>query len=137
MRDLDGDLRPHRLRVGQLVTILAMGPLAAQTLGDYGADVIKVEAPAGDPFRSTLPTRSPGMGHAFLQLNRNKRSLAINLKAPDAQAAFRRLLADADIFISNVRPAAMAGLSLDYESVRAINPKIIYCAAYGFSERGP
>ncbi len=119
------------------MTTLAMGPLAAQTLGDYGADVIKVESPAGDPFRSTLPTRSPGMGHVYLQLNRNKRSLAIDLKAPDAQAAFRRLLANVDIFMSNVRPAAMAGLSLDYESVRAINPGIIYCAAYGFSERGP
>jgi len=119
------------------MTTLAMGPLAAQTLGDYGADVIKVESPAGDPFRSTLPTRNPGMGHVFLQLNRNKRSLAINLKAPEAQAVFRRLIADADIFISNVRPAVMAGLSLDYESVRAVNPKVIYCAAYGFSERGP
>jgi crotonobetainyl-CoA:carnitine CoA-transferase CaiB-like acyl-CoA transferase len=119
------------------MTTLAMGPLATQTLGDYGADVIKVESPAGDPFRSTLPTRSPGMGHVFLQLNRNKRSLALDLKAEPAQAAFRRLLAGADIFVSNVRPASMAGLSLDYEAVRAVNPGIIYCAAYGFSERGP
>ncbi len=119
------------------MTSLAMGPLAAQTLGDYGADVIKIEPPAGDPFRNTLPTRHPGMGHVFLQLNRNKRSLCIDLKAPAAQAAFRRLVTGADIFMSNVRPASMAGLSLDYEAVRAINPGIIYCAAYGFSERGP
>ena len=119
------------------MTTLAMGPLAAQTLGDYGADVIKVESPAGDPFRSTLPTRSPGMGSVFLQLNRNKRSLALDLKAKPAQDAFRLLLKRADIFVSNVRPAAMAGLALDYESVRAINPEIIYCGAYGFSERGP
>jgi crotonobetainyl-CoA:carnitine CoA-transferase CaiB-like acyl-CoA transferase len=119
------------------MTTLAMGPLAAQILGDYGADVIKVESPAGDPFRSTLPTNSPGMGHVFLQLNRNKRSLAIDLKAPAAHAAFRALIGKADIFISNVRPAAMKGLGLDAPALRAINPALIYCAAYGFSERGP
>ena len=119
------------------MTTLAMGPLAAQILGDYGADVIKVESPSGDPFRDTLPTKSAGMGHVFLQFNRNKRSLAIDLKAPATRAAFRRLVAGADIFVSNVRPAAMKGLALDYESLRAINPALIYCAAYGFSERGP
>jgi crotonobetainyl-CoA:carnitine CoA-transferase CaiB-like acyl-CoA transferase len=119
------------------MTSLAMGPLAGQMLGDYGADVIKVEPPTGDPFRHTLPTRSAGMGHVFLQFNRNKRSLAIDLKAPETQAIFRQLIASADILVSNMRPAAMMGLGLDYEAVRAINPAIIYCAAYGFSERGP
>ncbi len=119
------------------MTTLAMGPLAAQTLGDYGADVVKVESPAGDPFRTTLPLRNPGMGHAFLQLNRNKRSLGIDLKVEAARAAFRRLVAGADVFMSNVRASGMAGLALDYHSVRAINPGIIYCAAYGFSEQGP
>ncbi len=119
------------------MTTLVMGPLATQTLGDYGADVIKVEPPAGDPLRNNLPTVTAGMGHPFLQLNRNKRSLAIDLKAPDAGAAFRRLIAAADIFVSNVRPAGMAGLGLDYDAVRAINPAIIYCGAYGFSEQGP
>jgi crotonobetainyl-CoA:carnitine CoA-transferase CaiB-like acyl-CoA transferase len=119
------------------MTTLAMGPFAAQLLGDYGADVIKVEPPSGDPFRSTLPTKSASMGHVFLQFNRNKRSLAIDLKAPAAREAFRRLVAGADILVSNVRPAAMMGLALDYDAVRAINPAIIYCAAYGFSERGP
>jgi len=124
------------LRVVDMTT-LAMGPLAAQILGDYGADVIKVESPAGDPFRNTLPTRSPGMGHVFLQLNRNKRSLAIDLKAPATRPVMRRLVEKADIFLSNVRPAAMAGLALDYATVRGSNPGLIYCAAYGFSERGP
>ena len=119
------------------MTSLAMGPLATQILGDYGADVIKVETTAGDPFRNTLPTVSRGMGNTFLQLNRNKRSLAIDLKAPAAREAFRRLVAGADIFVSNVRPAGMAGLGLDYAAVRAINPGIIYCAAYGYSEKGP
>jgi crotonobetainyl-CoA:carnitine CoA-transferase CaiB-like acyl-CoA transferase len=119
------------------MTTLAMGPIATQLLGDYGADVIKVESPAGDAFRNTLPTNSPGMGHVFLQFNRNKRSLAIDLKATAARSAFLRLVATADIFVSNVRPAAMAKLGLDYESVRAVNPTIIYCAAYGFSAKGP
>jgi crotonobetainyl-CoA:carnitine CoA-transferase CaiB-like acyl-CoA transferase len=119
------------------MTTLAMGPFAAQLLGDYGADVIKVEPLAGDPFRHTLPTHSRGMGHVYLQFNRNKRSLAIDLKAPAAQKAFHRLVAGADILVSNTRSAAMKGLGLDYEAVRAINPAIIYCAAYGFSERGP
>ncbi|GAC1482171.1 MAG: hypothetical protein NVS2B11_07700 [Acetobacteraceae bacterium] len=119
------------------MTTLAMGPLATQILGDYGADVIKVESPAGDPFRNTLPTRSPGMGHVFLQFNRNKRSLGMDLKARAARGAMRPLVERADIFVSNARPAAMAGLALDYKAVREINPSIIYCAAYGFSERGP
>lgn len=119
------------------MTSLAMGPLAGQMLGDYGADVIKVEPPSGDPFRHTLPSRSPDMGHAYLQFNRNKRSLVADLKAPEMRAIFRDLIAGADILISNVRAGAMAGLGLDYESVRAINPGIIYCAAYGFSEQGP
>ncbi len=119
------------------MTTLAMGPLATQILGEYGADVIKVEPIAGDPFRATLPTVSRGMGHTFLQLNRNKRSLAIDLKVPAARAAFGQLIARADVFVSNVRPAGMAGLGLDYAAVQAVNPGIIYCAAYGFSEQGP
>lgn len=117
------------------MTSLAMGPLAAQTLGDYGAEVIKVESLEGDPFRATVPSRNPGMGHAFLQLNRNKRSLAIDLKAPAARRAFDRLVQRADIVMSNVRPSGMTGLALDYPAVKTIN--IIYAGAYGFSERGP
>lgn len=116
---------------------LAMGPIAGQLLGDYGADVIKLEPPVGDAFRHTLPTRSPRMGHAYLQLNRNKRSLVADLKAPEMREVIKALVAGADILLSNVRASAMTGLGLDYEAVRAINPGIIYCAAYGFSEAGP
>lgn len=119
------------------MTSLAMGPLAAQILGDYGADVVKVEPPSGDAFRDTIPMNSPGMGHAYLQFNRNKRSLAIDLKDPAARDAFTKLIEQADIIVSNVRSSGMRGLGLDYETVAAINPAIIYCAAYGFSERGP
>ena len=119
------------------MTSLGMGPLAAQILGDHGADVIKVEAPAGDAFRHVLPQGSPGMSHAFIQFNRNKRSLAIDLKSAAGGEAFRRLLKTADIVLSNLRPSAMKGLGLDYESLRAIKPDVIFCACYGFSERGP
>ena len=119
------------------MTSLGMGPLAAQILGDYGADVIKVEPPTGDVFRHILPTRSPGMSHTFLQFNRNKRSLSVDLKTGRGREVLDRLIGTTDVFLYNVRPSAMAGLGLDYESVRAIRPDIIYCGCYGYSERGP
>ena len=119
------------------MTSLGMGPLAGQILGDHGADVIKLEPPGGDAFRHVLPQSSPGMSHAFIQFNRNKRSLALDAASATGRAALRKLLATTDILLSNLRPAAMKGLGLDYASVRAIKPDIIFCAAYGFSERGP
>jgi crotonobetainyl-CoA:carnitine CoA-transferase CaiB-like acyl-CoA transferase len=119
------------------MTSLGMGPLAGQILGDYGADVIKLEPPTGDVFRHVLPQSSPGMSHAFIQFNRNKRSLAIDLKAEAGRAAILRLLGTTDVLLSNMRPAAMKSLGLDYETIRAIKPDIIFCAAYGYSERGP
>lgn len=119
------------------MTSLGMGPLAGQILGDFGADVVKIEPPSGDIFRHVLPQGAPGMSHVFLQLNRNKRSLGIDLKAPEGMAAMRRLLKTADIVLSNLRPSAMSGLGLSYEDIRAIKPDIIFCAAYGYSEQGP
>jgi len=119
------------------MTSLGMGPLAAQILGDYGADVVKLEPITGDVFRHVLPQSSPGMSHAFLQFNRNKRSVALDLKTPDGMAVMRRLLATTDVLLSNLRPAAMKALGLDYETMRAIRPDLIFCAAYGYSERGP
>ena len=126
----------HGIRVIDM-TSLGMGPLAAQILGDHGADVIKLEPITGDVFRHVLPQKSPGMSHAFIQFNRNKRSLAIDLKTDDGREAVRRLLKTSDVVLSNLRPPAMKGLGLDYESIRAIKPDIIFCAAYGYSERGP
>ncbi|MEM5277558.1 CoA transferase [Cupriavidus taiwanensis] len=134
-----GSLNPgplHGLRVVDM-TSLGMGPLAAQILGDYGADVIKLEPITGDVFRHVLPQRSPGMSHAFIQFNRNKRSVALDLKTPDGMAVMRRLLAGTDVLLSNLRPAAMKALGLGYEAMRAIRPDLIFCAAYGYSERGP
>lgn len=119
------------------MTSLGMGPLAAQILGDYGADVIKIEPPTGDMFRHVLPRRSPGMSHAFIQFNRNKRSVALDLKTHEGMEALHRLLRTTDVVLSNLRPSAMKGLGLDYESMRSIKEDLIFCAAYGYSERGP
>ena len=96
----------HGVRVIDLTTV-AMGPWATQTLGDMGADVIKVEAPAGDHFRVTPPARHPQMGATFLNLNRNKRSIVLDLKHADDMAVLKDLLADADVFVCNVRPQSM------------------------------
>ena len=116
---------------------LGMGRFATQILGDYGGDVIKVESPEGDVFRHVAPQRSPGMSHTFLQFNRNKRSLALDLKSEQGREALARLVETADVVLVTIRPHAAAKLGLDYETLRALNPKIIYCAAYGYSEKGP
>ena len=108
------------------MTTVAMGPYATQILGDMGADVIKVESPEGDVFRNAAPMRHHGMGAAFLNLNRNKRSIVL-----------LELLAVADVFVSNTRPQALRKLGLDYESLRRLNPRLIACGTYGFSEKGP
>lgn len=131
-----GDGPLSGLRVVDM-TSLGMGPLAAQILGDFGADVIKLEPPAGDVFRHILPQRSPAMSHTFIQFNRNKRSLALDVKTEAGREAMRRLIGSADIVLSNLRSGAMKGLGLDYEAIRAIKPDIIFCAAYGYSDRGP
>jgi crotonobetainyl-CoA:carnitine CoA-transferase CaiB-like acyl-CoA transferase len=114
-----------------------MGPMATQMLGDMGADVIKVEPGAGDIFRHVTPQRHAGMSHAFLNLNRNKRSMVLDAKSAEGKAAILRLAQSADVFVSNVRPPAMRRLGLDYGDLRAANPRIIYCGCYGFSEAGP
>src|SRR5215510_8548877 len=119
------------------LTSVVMGPYATQILGDMGADVIKVESPEGDVCRHVAPFRNRGMGAFFLNLNRNKRSVALDLKNEDERKVLLDLLADADVFVTTVRPQAMRRLGLDYESLRERNPRLIYCGAYGFSEEGP
>src|SRR5262245_57532778 len=119
------------------LTSVVMGPYATQILGDMGADVIKVESPEGDVCRHVAPFRNRGMGAFFLNLNRNKRSVALDLKNEDERQVLLDLLADADVFVTTVRPQAMRRLGLDYESLRERNPRLIYCGAYGFSEEGP
>src|SRR5207248_1009590 len=119
------------------LTSIVMGPYATQILGDMGADVIKIEAPAGDIFREVAPFRHRGMGAAFLNVNRNKRSLVLDLERDDEKQILLQLLATADVFIYTLRPRSLAKFGLDYNSLRQRNPRLIHCGAYGFSEEGP
>ena len=126
----------HGTRIIDMTSVL-MGPFASQILGDMGADVIKVESPAGDLVRLIGPSRHADMGPIFLNTNRNKRSIVLDLKRPEGLAALKRLLADADVLIYNVRPQAMARLGLDYGTVAAINPRIVYAGLFGYGQDGP
>ncbi len=119
------------------LTTVVMGPFATQILAQLGADVIKVESPDGDNMRHVGPMHSPGMGHIFLNANAGKRSVVLDLKRPEALEAALRLAERVDVLISNVRPQAMARLGLDYESVRARNPRIIHVSCCGFDQEGP
>ena len=118
-------------------TAVVLGPYASQILADMGADVIKVEPPDGDMLRHVHPMRSPAMGATFLTANRNKRSLALNLKAPGAHAALLRLVVGADVFLHNMRLAAVEQLGLTYAQLRQANERLVYCAAWGFGQDGP
>ncbi len=118
------------------MTGVVMGPFASQILADFGADVVKIESPEGDTVRHIGPSRSPGMGPMYLALNRNKRSIALDLRNPDALAALKRLLEGADVLLFNLRPASMERLGLGYAEVAKVNPRIVYCGAYGFGEGG-
>ncbi len=120
------------------MTSVVVGPLCTQMLADYGADVIKVEAPPGGDIARTLAGRgvTPLMSGKFVHLNRNKRSLALDLKKPNGLDALKRLLAVADVLVWNIRPPAMARLGLSYEDVKAVNPKIIYAGMFGFGQDG-
>jgi crotonobetainyl-CoA:carnitine CoA-transferase CaiB-like acyl-CoA transferase len=119
------------------LTSVVVGPLATQIMADHGADVIKIEAPTGDIVR-TLAGRgvTAGMSGKFLHLNRNKRSLALDLKQDAARAALLRLIETADVLIWNMRPAAMSRLGLGYDEVRRVNPRIVYCGMFGFGQDG-
>ncbi|MBT6313968.1 MAG: CoA transferase, partial [Alphaproteobacteria bacterium] len=108
-----------------------------RTLADQGADVIKVEAPGGDLLRlMARGARNRGMSGKFMNFNRNKRSICLDIKKPDGLAAMKKLLASADVFVSNVRPAALERAGLDFESLQAINPRLIYCGIVAFGKGG-
>lgn len=119
------------------MTMVGFGPYGTQILGDYGADVIKIEPPEGDITRGLAPLRNPGMGPFFLNANRNKRSVVLDLKKPAARDALLKLAETADVLISSVRPAAMERLGLGYEDCCKANPKLIYVALVGFGQDGP
>ncbi len=133
-RPATGPLRG--IRILDLTTVV-MGPFATQILADMGADVVKIETAGGDSMRWIGPWRHAGMGPLFLQANRNKRSVVLDLKAPAGKAAALALAAKADVLVSNVRPQGLRRLGLDYETVAGTNTSIIYCAAVGYGAGGP
>ncbi|WP_416051891.1 CaiB/BaiF CoA transferase family protein [Cupriavidus basilensis] len=119
------------------LTSVVLGPLATQSLADLGADVIKIEGPEGDLMRANGVSRNAGMSSIYLALNRNKRSVVLDLKTPAGTAALRRLVAGADVLIHNMRVAAIERLGFGYAAVAALNPRIVYCVATGFGQDGP
>lgn len=131
-----GDGPLSGVRIVDLTSVI-MGPFATHILADMGADVIKVEAPEGDTFRNYKPLRNEGMAGGFLHLNRNKRSIVLDLKTAESQEVLRRLIATADVFVHSLRPKAVAKLGFGYDKVKVIKPDIIYCGAYGFGGAGP
>ncbi|MGO4815211.1 CaiB/BaiF CoA transferase family protein [Cupriavidus sp. 2MCAB6] len=124
------------IRVIDLSTVV-MGPYASQWLADLGAEVIKVEPPEGDSTRRTGPAAEDGMSAIFLGVNRSKKSVALNLKLPAAQAALERLLASADVFVHSMRPQKLGGLGLEPAAVMARHPRLVYVSLLGFAEEGP
>lgn len=124
------------IRILDLTTVL-FGPFGAQTLGDWGAELIKVEGLTGDQWRYTGQFRNRGMSGQFMAANRNKRSVAVDLKTPGGAEVLRRLIARADALVTNIRPAALERLGFGYEACKALNPRIIYAAATGFGQDGP
>lgn len=124
------------IRVLDLTTVL-MGPYATQIMADMGADVIKIEPPGGDTLRGIGPMRNPGMRNIFLHVNRNKRSIVLDLKKEDGLATFFVLAKTADVVVCNIRPQAMRRLGISYDRLRTLNAKIIYAGLYGYSETGP
>ena len=124
------------IRVLDLSSVV-LGPLATQIMGDLGADVIKIEAPEGDTTRRTGPARSEDMAAMFLGLNRNKRSVVLDLKQADARAALWRLIKGADVFVHSIRPQKIARLGFDHAAVLARNPRIVYAGLHGYRSDGP
>jgi len=129
-RPLDG------VRVVDL-TAVVLGPLATQVLAELGAEVIKVESPEGDVARHVEPMRSKAMGTMFMNLNRGKKSLAVDLKDDRGREILMRLAATADVFVHSMRQPAVERLRLTYGDLKAVRSDLIYCAAWGFDRRGP
>lgn len=118
------------------LSAVVLGPIATQVLGDFGADVIKIESREGDVMRGN-GTRNGGMSSIFLNINRNKRSLVVDLKTPEGVDVVRRLAKDVDVVVHNMRVKAINRLGLGYESLSKINPRLVYCVATGFDQDGP
>ena len=118
------------------LTTVVMGPFATQVLGDFGAEIIKIEEPGGDITRVIGPARNSGMASLYMGSNRNKKSLVLNLKKEEAKKALWKLIEEADIFIHNIRPQKIAALGFDPDNVLKYNPKIVYVGLHGYREDG-
>src|SRR5580698_5073123 len=123
-----------RFRVLDLTRVRA-GPTCVRQLADWGADVIKIETPPGVDDKEGMG--GPRLGPDFQNLHRNKRSLTLNLKSADGVAIFKKLAAAADVVVENYRPDVKFRLGIDYETLRAINPKLVYASISGYGEDGP
>jgi crotonobetainyl-CoA:carnitine CoA-transferase CaiB-like acyl-CoA transferase len=130
------DLPLSGIRIVDLTTIV-LGPLASLTLAGLGAEVIKIEAPEGDNVRNAGCMRHEDMGHVFLHGNRGKKSVVLDLKQAEAREALLRLLATADVFLCNVRPAAMERLGLGADALAAAHPRLVQVTASGYASGGP
>ncbi|MDA1100015.1 MAG: CoA transferase [Proteobacteria bacterium] len=124
------------IRVVDLTTVI-LGPWATQMLGDMGANVIKIETPAGDTTRNLGPRRNEGMASLYLATNRNKRSIVLDLTQQAGRDALFKIVGTADVFLHNMRPKVAKKLGLDYENFAAAFPDLIFCATYGFRKDGP
>lgn len=124
------------IRIIDLTTVV-VGPICTRTLADQGADVIKVEAPSGDLLRTMAAgARNEGMSGKFINFNRNKRSICLDVKSTDGLCVMRRLVASADVFVSNVRPAALKRAGLDWDNLHPLNPRLIFCGIVAFGKGG-
>lgn len=119
------------------LTSVVLGPLATQILGDYGAEIIKVESLEGDLMRSNGVNLCPGMSSIYLTINRNKQSLALDLKSEAGKSILRQLIPRVDAVVHNMRVSAIDKLGFGYDQVVKLNPQIVYCAATGFDQDGP
>jgi crotonobetainyl-CoA:carnitine CoA-transferase CaiB-like acyl-CoA transferase len=119
------------------LTAMVFGPYCTQIMADMGADVIKIEPPGGDNTRFVSAGPAPGMGGVFVNINRGKRSVMLDLRQAKDKAALEALISTADVFIHSMRGKAIARLGFDYAAVKALNPEIVYTNCYGYSRRGP
>jgi crotonobetainyl-CoA:carnitine CoA-transferase CaiB-like acyl-CoA transferase len=124
------------IRIVDQTQVMA-GPFASMLLADMGADVIKVEPPEGEHARHVGLEAAPGVAASFLAVNRGKKGITLDLKRPEGVAVLKRLVATADVLVENYRPGVAKRLGVDYETLAAINPRLIYCSISGFGQTGP
>ena len=126
----------HGIRVLDLTSLIA-GPYGCTLLGDMGAEIIKIEAPGGGDVVRQYPSTLPTESRAYLGINRGKLDVVLDLKKPEGLAVFERLVSRADVLVHNFRPSVPEKLGIDYQRMRAINPRLVYCAVTGFGHTGP